>query len=310
MSADAEGAASGMTFAGFDPLDADHLGAVTVGENEPGRLTTGRLDPEAPYHTFLFTTSDSGNTGRPYAVARLREWLDDVPETKAAFILRYFTDSHSEKVTDLNDIKEVKAGWFCDEMMWLVDAWKVPPYYPHRSQAQSWVNPHYIHPGEYADGAVECRCGHLVSSTDGEPDESSDHIDNAHADDCRTEWAFETAAKVYSNRRAILCRQALLGKSAGHTTERLGIDTGRACQMARSIGPSYSEVRKRGRKKRANTIAKLLWEGHSTSEAATVYGISESFTRETVSDMTPYSVGQIKDALDDDETPVPGGGNQ
>lgn len=223
---------------------------------------------EDTYHDFLIPSDVKGHDPIELAI-KAREAIADFPETKATF-----------KQKDVFDDTESVPSSFWVPMVTLLGSWRIPgDIFTTGARGTSiYVNPKYEHRTRYADVAVQCECGEVITRFSNPSKKGLNpisDINNSHADGCRKEWRLQTRANIWKNRREIIEQSLWLGKSAKSSTYRLDTDKGNIVSYTGPLELDVQTRREKSRERMGKTI-NLLREEHNVSTIAQVYGFSAS----------------------------------
>jgi len=229
---------------------------------------------KSEWHHFL--------EGRVDDAVRLREYVEDLPETAATFQLR--------------SVDGIEPQGIHRGLVMLTGAWKAPTIITNNRE-RSWVNPNYKHAHHYSDAAVRCECGIPVVRQCFSENEKQPAHHQEHKDGCTKIDRLENQVQIAKNRKEIVEEAYEYGHSAASQIQRLGYSDRRKVGAGdvEGLGLDLQELAIEGRKKVART-AMVLCREHSPEKVAKIYGmsrksLSQIVTKETKSDASAlYSV--------------------
>jgi len=244
-------------------------------------IQIGRLeDPvsfpkdKSEWHHFL--------EGRVDDAVRLRDYVDNLPETSATF--------------RINNIDGFDPQGMHRGLVKLTGAWKAPTTITN-NRDRHWTNPNYKYAHHYSDAAVECECGIPVLRQQFSENEKQPAHHQDHKDGCTKIDRLENQVEIAKNRKQIVKEAYQYGHSAASQIQRLGYSDRRKVGAGdvEGLGLDLAELAREGRKKVART-AMVLCREHSPVKVAKIYGmsrksLSQIVTKETKSDASAlYSV--------------------
>jgi len=230
------------------------------------------------WHSFL--------RGQWFDVAlSAREYVDDLPETRATFYPADIPGVHEWGTTD-------------ERLIRLTGAWPVPDtIHDTKNQKEKWVNPNYKYAENYAEAMSECVCGAPVLRLKYDTSRNQPEWQQEHGDECCKVDRMKARVRLLENKQEIIKRAYKLGQSYHSVQEQLGCRTesNRSAEEADQLGIDREKLSLEGRKKLVRTCMVLARE-HSTTDIATVFGlyrssVSDMLTKESVTTATKlYSV--------------------
>lgn len=231
------------------------------------------LEP-TPAHDWLIERNGAENTPIEIQIA-LREYVEDLPKTKATFTKKEALDG-----TDLT------YHGIHDKMLHHVGSWLAPV----DGNNERWVNPNYEHRHKYTDLLVECECGAKMARLQDDEHVSIDGS-HGHTDDCTQQMKYRTKAKLCEKRADIIREIRLSGHSPSKMEKRLNLSGGLG-YLYDNLGVDVGELQDEYTEARRNTILHLL-KNHDTQTVARAYGISPQRLRGIVSEDSPYTLRQF-----------------
>lgn len=176
---------------------------------------------------FLFT-SNGRLTKKAHQIPALREYVQDLPETKATFHRR--------------EIDTVSMDNLHTILLEFVGAWPVTGYVEGKGN-ERFVNPNYAHAHRFSDVAVRCECG-AKFTRNYEDGENALRDEHQHADDCKPYYRLRARADMAEKREAMIQRLTLMGWTGTDIAPRLGVNPNHVGGIAKSLGFSLGELRK------------------------------------------------------------------
>lgn len=234
------------------------------------------------WHSFLLP--DQGSVDRLEILIKLREYMEDLPPTKATF-----------EMSDALDNGEWQAV-LDDRMLYLVGTWRVPDLIKGTS-SPLLVNPHSEHAHYYSDAVVECGCGAVVVRENFSENQPQPLQEQSHTEDCHKINRHEMRLELLKNRRDIIEEMIGAGLSFRQMAPRLGYKGSKDVvpTVARNCGLDPHELQYEARRRMIRTFMVLARE-YSPETIGKLYdlnrrSVSDAIRHESKADpATLYSV--------------------
>ena len=211
------------------------------------------------YSWAFQTETDETNLG---LLLELQENVGNLSETTGTFRIKDVTDYHPTLMRD--------------EYFWLIGSWEMPERIS-TSRVTRYVNPNYVHKENYADIAVDCRCGTYLTK---EVDKGTMDTEHQHTEDCEREWRMEARAELIDQRKEWLRQAAELWLSLEEAAPRMGVTKNNAWFMTERYGIDWYQLRLQGRERAIWTWRKLHDEyGHTYPEIGRAWGVNPATVR-------------------------------
>lgn len=242
------------------------------------------VDADADVHRFLIPEE----TDPVAATIRVREFLDDLPPTRASFSVKDLYEDTDED--------PMNSRWFKADILRLCGSWRLPDYYPNSpGNGYRWVNPNYAHRERFSDVAAQCECGTVIQQMPNGSPTAQFMDEEGHAEDCRVEWRAHAVGDLYEARREVLRRNALLGLSSRAQHDRFHVDSPRkVVYAAQTLDIDVRSLKDRGMEKRLNTMIELIRRGYPTKEVGAVYDIQQNTVRSLIAQRHDETISEIR----------------
>lgn len=211
-------------------------------------------------HEFLLN-ADGELKDAMLNLPRVRDFIDDLPETASTFRLKQIDDIYQPNFEDVH-------LEFCK-------SWRLHDVYSPQSE-RVYVNPNHVHVHSYSDLAVECECGARFTRNY-EDDHNSLRDEHSHSDDCLPHYRLESRAEMTRKRCQMMKRLGKLGWKGSDMAPRFGAQESMMGALADQFNTTLREVYGEYRRIAGNTYIHLVTEkGESSKDVAEVYGHARS----------------------------------
>ena len=194
----------------------------------------------------------------------IRDFIDDLAETAGTFQIR-----------NIDGIGGCKVD---DRIMEFVGSWQLHDEYCQGRER--WVNPTYIHLGQYPDSIVYCDCGAklVVNYEKGVNNGLMDA--NEHNEDCKQFHRLRARAKINEMRYNQIRRLSWMGWRGSDIAPRLGIPSNTVSSTAHDFGMTHEDLYDYYHQATAKTYHYCCTERDIDPELmADIYGHSTDYLR-------------------------------
>ena len=238
------------------------------------------------------------------------EWFPFVADyfEEALLIRRYMNELEPHTTTfklDNIDGIENSGGYIPVELMEFLGTWKAPECIVTSARGRPWVNPNAEYALHYSDAITTCGCGvPVLREVFGENMPQPRHHQD-HEDDCNKIKRYRARIRLLENRRDIIKKMVLLGKSMRSISHRLGyeIHSDVPPTIARETGLDIEPLVTKGRERQVRTMAVLLRE-HSSKEIGEVFDVHQKSVTEMVkieSNINPSTLYSVRRRINSDK---------
>ncbi|SIS00007.1 hypothetical protein SAMN05421858_5087 [Haladaptatus litoreus] len=237
-------------------------------------VTAEHFNPthEEKYHEFLIPDPDYGFDPIEKMI-EFRETIAEFPQTKATFKQKHIRGDGSVNI----------PNYFWCRAVIFARSWRVSDTFTNvTGGATKYVNPNYPHRRRYADTAVLCDCGEIITKFDQKNPETKawEIISNSHTDECRKEWEIQSRATLWKNRRQIINQGAWFGHSFREMTNRMDMsEISSANGVTVELEMDMQLLKAKALARIGRTVA-LLRDRYTVKKIARAYGISRPYASE------------------------------